>query len=100
MAGKVRINLAEKTKAVNDLKRQAEDAWSYINNELSNIIKNFSSWWEGDAYNAFKQDWEITKTKFKSDIYEEIKAYAANLNTAVEAQSQQDTSNVGSIKIN
>ena len=100
MADTVRINLAEKNAAVADIKNKAEDAWSYINNELSSLITNFSSWWEGDAFNAFKEDWEITKTKFKTDIYEEIKTYADNLDKAVEAQSQQDTSNASAVKLN
>ena len=100
MAERGRINLAEKTTAVNDLITKADDAWNYIDNELSNLVTAFASWWEGDAYKAFIEDWNATKNKFKTDIYEEIKAYAKNLDTAVEAQSQQDVSNVGSIKIN
>ena len=100
MAERVRINLAEKNTAVADLKNKAEEAWNYINNELSSLVTNFSSWWEGDAYNAFKEDWETTKGKFRTDIYEEIKIYAQNLDTAVQAQSEQDTSNAGPIKIN
>ena len=100
MAERVRINLAEKDNAVRDLRSKADDAWSYIENELSSLVTSFSSWWEGDAYKAFEEDWRATKAKFKQDIYEEILAYAQNLDTAVAAQSEQDTSNVGSIRIN
>ena len=100
MAERVRINLAEKTTAVNDMKAKAEDTYNYINNELSSLVTSFQSWWEGDAFNAFQQDFNTTKGKFKTDIYDEIIAYANNLNSAVEAQSTQDTSNAGSININ
>jgi uncharacterized protein YukE len=100
MADKVRINLAEKNAAVADLNAKAEDAWNYINGELSSLVVSFANWWEGDAYNAFKQDFELTKNKFRTDIYEEIKAYTKNLDTAVESQSEQDVSNAGAVKIN
>jgi len=100
MAERVRINLAEKNAAVADLNAKAEDALNYINGELSSLVSSLSSWWEGDAYNAFKQDFEITKSKFRTDIYDEIKAYTHNLDQAVESQSQQDTSNAGAVKIN
>ena len=100
MADRVRINLAEKNTAVADINNKAEDAWNYINGELSSLVTSFAGWWEGDAYNSFKDDFEITKTKFRAEIYDEIKAYTQNLDKAVEAQSQQDTSNAGAVKIN
>lgn len=100
MADRVRINLAERDAAVADINSKAEDAWAYINGELTSLVNSFESWWEGDAYNSFKQDFEITKSKFRTDIYEEIKAYTQNLDKAVTAQSQQDTSNASAVKIN
>ena len=100
MAQTVRIDLAQKDAAVADIANKAEDAWNYINSELQNLVTNFQSWWIGDAYNSFKQDFDITKTKFKSDIYDEIIAYKGNLEKAVTAQSQQDVSNAGAININ
>ena len=100
MAQTVRIDLAQKDAAVADIANKAEDAWNYINSELQNLVTNFSSWWIGDAYNSFKQDFDVTKSKFKTDIYDEILAYKNNLDKAVVAQSQQDTSNASSININ
>ena len=96
----VRIDLAARDAAVSDINRMTEDAWNYINGELQNLVNNFSSWWIGDAYNAFKLDFDITKAKFKTDIYEELIAYKNNLDRAVTAQSQQDASNAGQININ
>ena len=73
MALTVRIDINAKDAAVTDIQKKAEDAWSYISNELQNIVTNFSKWWIGDAYESFKQDFETTKQKFYEDIYEEIK---------------------------
>ena len=100
MADRVRINLAERDSAVKDINAQAEAAWTKINSELQSIVTGFSSWWEGDAYQSFIADFNATKAKFKTDIYDELKIYATNLQKAVTAQSQQDTSNAGAIKIN
>lgn len=100
MAERVRINLAEKNAAVADINAKAEDAMNYINGELSSLVTSFASWWEGDAYNSFKEDFETTKRKFQTDIYDEIKAYTDNLNKAVDAQSEQDTSNATAVKTN
>jgi uncharacterized protein YukE len=100
MAATVRISLQEKQSAVSDIRSKAEDAWSYINGELSSLVTNFESWWIGEAYNRFKEDFETTKSKFKVDIYEEIRTYADNLDSAVTAQSEQDVSNAGQIGIN
>ena len=100
MAGTVRIDKQRKDRAVADLKTKADDAWNYITGDLSNLVKNFSSWWIGDAYETFKKDFETTKQKFKTDIYEEILAYRTNLDKAVIAQGDQDTSNARKISIN
>jgi uncharacterized protein YukE len=100
MAERVRINLSEAQNATSDLNTKAQDALDYINGELSALVTSFDSWWEGDAYNSFKDDFEATKRTFRTDIYDEILAYTRNLTTAVEAQAQQDTSNAGAIKIN
>ena len=98
-ADRISINVAEKDRVVSDMNAQAEEMLSYINGELSNMVNNFSSWWEGDAYQSFLQDFNATKERFKKEIYDEIKTYSNNLNTAVNAQQQQDTSNASSIKI-
>jgi uncharacterized protein YukE len=100
MADVVRIALDEGQSAVSDIRTKADEIMTYINSELSNLILNFSSWWEGDAYNAFKVDWDATKQIFRSKIYDEIRTYADNLDTAVKAQSEQDVSNAGAITIN
>ena len=100
MAERVRINLAEKDAAVADIRARANAALEYINNELSSMVAGFANWWEGDAYNAFREDFEASKRKFYKDIYEETMTYADNLNKAVESQLQQDLSIAGTVKTN
>ena len=100
MADRIRINVSEGRNASKALDTQAQEALNYINGELTNTVVGFASWWEGDAYKAFLDDFNATKAKFNKEIYQEIKTYAANLQTAVTAQSEQDTNNAGSIKIN
>ncbi|MDR2357142.1 MAG: hypothetical protein LBD92_03515 [Oscillospiraceae bacterium] len=100
MADVVRIALDEGQRAVTDIRTKADEIIQYIDSQLSQLITNFSGWWEGDAYNAFLEDWNATKAVFRSKIYDEIIAYSNNLDTAVKSQSEQDISNAGAIKIN
>ena len=100
MAGTVRIEKTKKDTAVRELKTKADDAWDYITGDLTKLVNSFSSWWIGDAYETFKKDFETTKQKFKTDIYQEILTYRDNLDKAVAAQAEQDTSNAGKISIN
>lgn len=100
MADVVRIALDEGQRAVSDIKVKADEIMQYIDQQLSQLITNFSGWWEGDAYKAFLEDWNATKAIFRDKIYNEIITYAGNLDTAVKAQSEQDISNAGAIKIN
>lgn len=100
MADRVRINLAEKNEVIQRMQSLADETWNKIDGELTNLVLNYAQWWEGDAYERFKEDFKITKQKFRETIYDEIIAYKNNLDKAVEAQSQQDTSNAGKIGIN
>ena len=100
MADKIRVDHAKGIEASAELKRLAQDAQDYIDGELTRTISDFGSWWEGDAFNKFKSDFELTKSKFRQEIYDEIIAYANNLETAVKAQQQQDTANSNAIGIN
>ena len=99
-ADKISINVIEKEKVVNAMNTQAEEVLNYINGELTNMVNNFGNWWEGDAYQSFLQDFNATKDRFKKEIYDEVKVYSNNLNTAVNAQQEQDIGNAGAIKIN
>ncbi len=100
MAEQVRIDLAQCNAAASDLKNKVNEMREYINGRLNSTVNNMSSWWIGDSYQGFVEDFNQTKTILEDKICREIDEYISNLKKAVERQSQLDQSEKQSVRIN
>ena len=100
MADMVRIDQQECAAAVSNLRNKVDQLRSYINSDVNNTVESMGSWWIGDAYNSFKEDFNQTKQILEKQVIQEIEDYISRLEKAVRAQAEQDISNAGSIGIN
>lgn len=100
MADVVRVESGRRDQAVARMKNLTEELRSYIRNEVNATVMNMSSWWIGDAYEHFKEDFGTTKEVLEKQVLQELEDYIARLDKAVTAQIQQDTQNAGNIGIN
>lgn len=100
MADMVRIDQQECAASVSRLKGKLNELRSYIASDVNNTVQSMSSWWIGDAYNSFVDDFEKTKSFIEKQVMQEVDDYISRLEKAVAAQAEQDTSNAGAIGIN
>ena len=100
MADRVRVDSAERDAAVAKLRNLVDELRSYINTDVNNTVNSMSSWWIGAAYEAFKNDFNTTKTVLEKQVLAELEDYINRLDKAVTAQIEQDTQNAGNIGIN
>ena len=100
MADMVRIDQQQCAAAAADLRSKLNQLRSYITVDVNNTVQSMSSWWIGDAYNCFREDFERTKDVLEKQVMQEVEDYISRLEKAVAAQAEQDTSNAGSIGIN
>ena len=100
MADVVRVEYEKGMSAVSNMRTKTEELRSYLNNEVTSTVMNMSSWWSGDAYERFKEDFNATKSTLEKQVLAELETYINNLEKAIQAQRDQDTLNAGSISIN
>ncbi len=93
MADVVKLSYQEVVDTAKSLRTEAESARTYIQSQVTNEVNNMSSWWVGQAYEAFKSDFNKTKTVFTKQIIDEIITYANNLEKAALAQKVIDDEN-------
>jgi uncharacterized protein YukE len=100
MADMVRIDQQECAASVARLKGKLDELRGYMASEVNNTVQSMSSWWIGDAYNSFVDDFKRTQDILEKQVMQEVDDYINRLEKAVAAQAEQDASNAGSIGIN
>lgn len=100
MADRVRIDKQECATAAGNLEKNVAQLRQYIQSDVNATVQGMASWWIGDAYEAFKEDFEKTKQILEERVFQQIDDYIVRLKRAVEAQEAQDTDNSQRIGVN
>ncbi len=100
MADIVRLSKDEMETSAARMESKLDALRNHINQKVQSTVSSMDSWWIGNAYEAFKADYNTTKTVLESKVMAEIEDYISRLRKAVNEQIAQDEQNSGTIGIN
>lgn len=90
MANVLKVDTSAMEDLVNQFKTQA-DAFTNALNETDAAVKELATWWTGDAYNAFSENWNRAVLTGKQQV-ETLEYTATAIQTAAQTYETTEAS--------